>query len=103
MLISNSLDLALVHFIQSAASLGSEVLARGGFRAFYLNVNSNRCEAFLYGGFNGNSNRFSDVARCRKTCGGKRAATYNNEEKKKFILSFFSSQALIALKYETFD
>ncbi|KAL5479279.1 hypothetical protein EMCRGX_G022779 [Ephydatia muelleri] len=44
---------------------------KGRFRAFYFNANNKRCEAFVYGGCNGNSNRFSNISKCRKTCGGR--------------------------------
>ena len=42
--------------------------------AFYYSANNNTCEPFIYGGCNGNSNRFSDAETCLETCGGKRFA-----------------------------
>ncbi|XP_075757222.1 papilin-like [Pelodiscus sinensis] len=38
-------------------------------RSYFYNPASNRCEEFLYGGCQGNGNRFDTMYRCLKTCG----------------------------------
>lgn len=40
------------------------------FMVFRFNSDTNRCEAFLYGGCEGNDNRFDTPEECQQTCGG---------------------------------
>ena len=38
------------------------------FNRYFFNATSSSCEEFLYGGCNGNENRFLQKAGCSKTC-----------------------------------
>ena len=42
---------------------------RGSFKKWYFDVESQRCETFLYGGCNGNANRFDSKSQCQRECG----------------------------------
>ena len=39
------------------------------FPSFFYNATSQRCERFVYGGCQGNGNRFSTTTECQKACG----------------------------------
>ena len=41
---------------------------RGSFKKWYFDVESQRCETFLYGGCQGNANRFESKAQCQREC-----------------------------------
>nr|XP_039249651.1 isoinhibitor K-like [Styela clava] len=42
---------------------------RAFFRKFYYNTRTGRCELFIYGGCQGNANRFDNYHECSATCG----------------------------------
>merc|ERR1712062_651925 len=41
---------------------------RGMFRRFYFNKETSQCEQFIYGGCDGNANRFGSIADCQNAC-----------------------------------
>ena len=41
---------------------------RGMFRRFYFNKENSQCEQFIYGGCDGNANRFGSITDCQKNC-----------------------------------
>ena len=41
----------------------------GAFPRFFHNATSGRCEEFVYGGCEGNDNRFNTQEECEQTCG----------------------------------
>ena len=41
---------------------------RGSLKKWYFDVESQRCETFLYGGCQGNANRFESKAQCQREC-----------------------------------
>lgn len=41
---------------------------RGLFKRFFFNMTTMQCEPFTYGGCQGNSNRFQDLASCTEYC-----------------------------------
>lgn len=43
----------------------------GYFKRFYFNINSGRCEKFIYGGCSGNENNFESKRECENKCGPK--------------------------------
>lgn len=43
---------------------------RAAIRRFFFNATTGKCESFIYGGCNGNSNNFRSYDRCREACGG---------------------------------
>ena len=42
---------------------------RAAFPAYFFNSTSQRCERFIYGGCQGNANRFASLASCTRRCG----------------------------------
>ncbi|KAG8131489.1 putative Kunitz-type serine protease inhibitor 4 protein [Naja naja] len=43
----------------------------GYFPRFYYDPVSNECQMFIYGGCQGNANRFETKDECQRTCSGK--------------------------------
>ncbi|CAF1272999.1 unnamed protein product [Adineta steineri] len=43
---------------------------RAMFSSFYFNPSTNQCEEFVYGGCDGNANRFENKEECLARCGG---------------------------------
>ena len=41
---------------------------RGSFQRYYFNMNTRKCERFIYGGCGGNGNRFDYVSSCEDAC-----------------------------------
>lgn len=64
-------------FLQSISGWSSEVClqpletgsCKGYFPRWFYNTTSNRCEVFIYGGCNGNQNRFETREKCENACG----------------------------------
>lgn len=48
---------------------------RAGFRRFFFNSQTGRCERFTYGGCRGNANNFHTVEECRNACPGSGTVT----------------------------
>jgi len=42
---------------------------KANFDKFFFNKESGKCESFIYGGCQGNGNRFSSVEECQHYCG----------------------------------
>ncbi|KAI8435836.1 hypothetical protein MSG28_004052 [Choristoneura fumiferana] len=47
---------------------------------YYYDVNERKCKTFVYGGCNGNSNRFETITECMERCGLKRGITAESGE-----------------------
>lgn len=43
---------------------------RGFILQWFYNLNTSRCEQFVYGGCGGNANRFNTKAKCQQRCAG---------------------------------
>lgn len=41
---------------------------RGAFRKYYYEPNLRACREFIYGGCDGNANRFSTISECESIC-----------------------------------
>lgn len=42
---------------------------RGDFTAYYYDSQASKCQAFIYGGCEGNANRFQTEEQCQRLCG----------------------------------
>ncbi|KAK0412851.1 hypothetical protein QR680_006447 [Steinernema hermaphroditum] len=56
---------------------------RAYFRRFYFDQKSKRCEQFVYGGCQGNANRFESLEECENSCGAHRSQALTFPEEKK--------------------
>lgn len=41
---------------------------RGAFTKFFYDISSRTCQEFVYGGCDGNANRFSTIPECESVC-----------------------------------
>jgi len=41
---------------------------RAALPRFFYNINTEKCEEFIYGGCGGNENNFQTIDNCEKTC-----------------------------------
>ena len=44
---------------------------KASLRQYYFDRNTGQCQEFIYGGCNGNANRFLTKCECKIECGGK--------------------------------
>jgi len=62
-----------IHFILQFVDLCNQPVDPGNCECFipyyFWNTTSESCELFIYGGCDGNSNRFPDLSSCAKQCG----------------------------------
>uniref|UniRef100_A0A670ZTE7 BPTI/Kunitz inhibitor domain-containing protein n=1 Tax=Pseudonaja textilis TaxID=8673 RepID=A0A670ZTE7_PSETE len=70
--LSNQMTSTLFPFVTEFCHLPAEPgPCRAKITRFYYNSDSKQCEKFIYGGCQGNANRFRTYDECHRTCVGK--------------------------------
>ena len=60
-----------IYSAEAACSLPKDIgPCRSAIPRFFYNTESGACEAFLYGGCDGNTNNFKTIEECAGHCGG---------------------------------
>ena len=77
----------LLYSTEADCSLTKEIgPCRGAKQRFFYNTESGACEAFLYGGCEGNANNFETAEECTSRCGGEKAGS--DEDEREYELGY---------------